>query len=98
MEPRQYDPLMHFYQQAIPFLFKQTPVVVICSIACFVMWNAMERRELESRSEISRINSECSQALEAAREEWRMCDAKREELAVKVAELTVKMARLERRR
>lgn len=99
MQPRQqYDPIMHFYQQAIPFLFKQAPAVVMSCLACFVMWGAMERRDTENRAELARINREWSNALQISREEWRMCESRREELAVKVAELTVKISRLERRR
>ena len=91
MENPRYDPLMDFYRQAIQFLFKQTPAITICFVGCYFMWVQMERQSVESKAELARINTEWSKALDEAREDWRMCEQKREALAVKVAALEVTM-------
>jgi hypothetical protein len=90
----QYDPRMDFYRQAIQFLFKQTPAITICFVGCFIMWQQMERQAFDSKSEIARINAEWSKALDEAREDWRLCEEKREALAVKVAAMEVKMQKI----
>lgn len=84
---KNYDPMADFYRQAIAFLFKQTPAIVLCLCACFVLWNEMNRRDNVNRAEIARINTEWSAALNRANEDWRMCEVKREALAVEVAAL-----------
>lgn len=92
-----YDPRMDFYRKAIDFLFKQTPVVVFCTIMCVVLWNEMNRRDNANESKISLLNNQWSEALNIAREDWRMCEEKRQKLEIEIAKLTVRFDRMERR-
>lgn len=97
METR-YDPRMDFYRKGIDFLFRQTPAIVISLLACAVLWQEMSRRDTAHQVRLDALNTEWSKALDTARQDWRMCEEKREQLAVKVAELTTKISRMEKRR
>lgn len=92
-----YDPRMEFYKKALDFLFKQTPAIIICFVACFVMFCEMSRRETQNENRIKALNLDWSKALNEAREDWnearedwRMCEEKREQLAIRVAKLEAK--------
>ena len=89
---------MDFYRQAISFLFKQTQAITIGFVGCYLMWTQMERQAADNKADIAHINAEWSKALDEARKDWRMCEEKREQLAVKVAELTTKINRIELRK
>lgn len=81
---------MDFYKRGLDFLFKQTPAVLICFVACFVMFQEMSWRDGVNESKIDALNTAWSKALNESREEWRMCEQKREELAIRVAKLEAK--------
>ena len=91
MKNLDYDPMADLYRQAIAFLFKQTPTIVLCLAACFVLRNEKNRRDNENKAEIARINTEWSGALNASREDWRQCESERQKLAVRVAVLETKI-------
>lgn len=101
----QYDPRMDFYKKAIEFLFRQGAAVVISVLfLCIVlfavklMWVKIERMESAFELKLEKNDSKWSAALNIARTDWLACEEKREQLAVTVAELTVKINRLEKRR
>ncbi len=101
----QYDPRMDFYKKAIDFLFRQGAAVVIAVLflgitlsAIKLMWGKIERMESAFELKLEKNDSKWSSALNIARMDWLMCEEKREQLAVKVAELTVKINRMEKRR
>lgn len=85
-----YDPMQDFWKRGLDFLFKQTPAIVLCLSACFVLWNEMNRRDNQSRAEMTKINAEWSAALNASREDWRMCEEKRHALEIEVEKLKVR--------
>lgn len=85
-----YDPRMDFYKRALDFLFKQTPAILICFVACFVTFQEMSRRDAANESKMAELNAACSKALNEVREDLRMCEEKREQLAIRVAKLEVK--------
>ena len=81
---------MDFYKRALDFLFKQTPAILICFVACFVTFQEMSRRDAANESKMAELNAAWSKALNEAREDWRMCEEKREQLAIRVAKLEAK--------
>ena len=93
-----YDPMQDFTRKAIEFLFKQGIAVVICTAACFVLWNEMNRRDNVHESKIALLNTQWSNALNDARADWRMCEEKRRELEIQFTELKARVDILSRRR
>lgn len=96
-----YDPMADFWKQAISFLMKQAPPVAISFLFLFItvsaaqlMWGKMERMQVDFENKIERNNQEWKLALDTARQDWRDCEAKREELAVKVAALKIEVAQI----
>lgn len=81
---------MDFYKRGLDFLFKQTPAILICFVACFVTFQEMSRRDSVNESKMDALNAAWSKALNESREEWRLCEQKREELAIRVAKLEAK--------
>lgn len=93
-----YDPMVDFYKRAIDFLFKQGIAAVLCIVAVFVLWNEMNRRDNANEVKISMLNTKWSEALNDAREDWRMCEEKRRELEIQFTELKARVDILSRRR
>lgn len=93
-----YDPMVEFFKQGIPFLFKQGIAVVICVSGLFVLWNEMSRRDNSYEQKISLLNTQWSASLNEARADWRMCEEKRIELEVKFAALKARVDLLSRRK
>jgi len=93
-----YDPMIDFWKTGINYLFKQGVAVVICTVACFVLWNEMNRRDNVHESKISLLNTQWSGALNDARADWRMCEEKRRELEIQFTELKARVDVLSRRR
>jgi len=85
---------MEFYKKGIEFLYKQAPVIVICIVACLAMgttvWILWEKNE--------KNYTEVKQKLEDTQTHLRMCDEKREQLGLKLAELSVKLEYIQSRR
>lgn len=94
----QYDPMQDFYKRAIDFLFKQGIVALICMGAVFILWNEMNRRDNLHENKISLLNTQWSEALNDAREDWRACEEKRQELEIRFTELKARVDILSRRR
>lgn len=93
-----YDPMVDFYKTAIQYLFKQGIAVVLCAVCCFVLWNEMNRRDNLHENKISLLNTQWSEALNDAREDWRMCEEKRRKLEIQFTELKARVDILSRRR
>lgn len=93
-----YDPMVEFFKQGIPFLFKQAFPVVLCSFGLFVLWGEMGRRDSAHEEKISLLNREWSASLNEARADWRMCEEKRIELEVKFAALKARVDLLARKK
>lgn len=93
-----YDPMVDFLQQGIRFLFKQGVAVVICIVAVAVLWMEMNRRDNAAETKISLLNTQWSASLNAAREDWRMCEEKRRELEVQFAVLKARVDILAKRK
>lgn len=85
-----YDPMADFWKKGIDFLFKQTPAIVLCLCACFVLWNEMNRRDNDNKAEMARLNETWSTALNISREDWRMCEEKRHALEIEVEKLKIR--------
>lgn len=92
-----YDPMADFWRKGIDFLFKQTPAIVLSLMACFVLWNEMNRRDNVNRAEMARLNVEWSAALNISNQNWRVCEEKREALAIEVEKLKVRFERFAKR-
>ena len=91
---QQYDPMLDFWKRANEFIFKQAPAVALSFVFCAVMaatlqilWGRMERMEAAFEAKLETRNKEWSKALDIARADWRECESRREQLAVKVAAL-----------
>ena len=93
----EYNPVMDFWKNAIQFLFKQTPAIVFCVVACGLLWNRMEQQDAEAENKIDRINREWSESLNIARQDWLMCEQKRQALEIEVARMSERLLRVERR-
>ena len=78
---------MEFYKRGIEFLYKQAPVIVICIVACLAMGGTVWT--LWQKNELNYANLE--KKFESTQDQLRMCDEKREQLALTVAELSVKL-------
>ncbi len=103
MQP--YDPMQDLYQRGIAFLFRQGIAVVLSVLflsvtlgAVKLMWGKMERMEALFESKIQANNRDWKTALDISRQETRDCDAKRHELAVKVAELETEIKAMKTRK
>ncbi len=100
-----YDPMQDLYQKGIAFLFKQGAVITIAFgfscvtiAAVWLMWGKMERMETLFSNRIEQNNRDWKIALDISRQETRDCDAKRYELAIKVAELEAEMRAFKKKR
>lgn len=101
MKNPQSEAEMEFYKKGVEFLYKQTPVIVVCIIACiamgfvvWVLWNKNEANytKLEANYHV------LEQKFQYAQDDWRMCEQKREELSRQLTALTVKVEYLQSRR
>lgn len=91
---------MEFWKRAIDFIFKQVPVVAASFVFCIVMgatiqilWAKIERMQDTFELKIETNNKAWAASLEEAREDWRMCEQKREALALEVAKLKAEFIR-----
>lgn len=98
-----YDPMQDFYQRANAFLFKQGATVVVSLLflaitigAVWLMWGKMERMETAFNYKIERNNMEWKVALDLSRAETRICDEKRVELALELAQLRAEFAQVKK--
>lgn len=101
MKKEQSDLEMEVYRKGIEFLYKQTPVIVICFLVCmamgaviWVLWKKSEQSYTELKASYQVLESK----FENAQEDWRMCEQKREELSSKLTALTVRVEFLQSRR
>lgn len=91
---QQYDPMLDFWKRANEFIFKQAPAVALSLlfsaamvVTVQILWGRMERMEKEFEVKLENRNRDWSKALDVARADWRDCESKREQLAVKVTAL-----------
>jgi len=91
-----YDHMIDFWKRFFPFLFQQTPALVFMSAVVYLMWGKMERMETAFNYKIERNNMEWKVALDLSRAETRICDEKRVELALELAQLKAEFAQVKK--
>lgn len=91
---KEYDPMIDFWRRANEFIFRQAPAVALSLlfsaamvVTVQILWGRMERMEKEFEVKLENRNRDWSKALDVARADWRECEARREQLAVKVTAL-----------
>jgi len=101
MKKEQSEIEMEVYRKGIEFLYKQTPVIVICFLVClamggviWVLWKKSEQSYAELKSDYHVLESK----FDNAQEDWRMCEQKREEISRQLTALTVRVEFLQSRR
>lgn len=91
---KEYDPMIDFWRRANEFIFRQAPAVALSLlfsaamvVTVQILWGRMERMEAAFEAKLEDRNKEWSKALDIARADWRECESRREQLAVKVTAL-----------
>ena len=73
MKNENYDPMREFWRMFMPFLFKQTPLIVFMSFSIAVIWMKMGQMESQARIDRLQIRRECSEEISDIRRELFSC-------------------------
>jgi len=93
-QQQNYDPMQEFYKRMFDFLFKQSPVIVLAVVGLYLLWQKLERVEVQRVSDRIEVRRECAEAITEVRFELSNCQRKYEEAAKDNARLSTEVASL----
>lgn len=93
--PQQYDPMVDFYKRALDLLFKQAPTVILAIVGLYLLWQKLERVDVQRVADRLEVRKECAEAIADIRGELRHCVAQKDTLLVRYAEQAAKLAALQ---
>ena len=95
MNNTNYDPMREFWRLFMPFLFKQTPLIVFMSVGVSVMWLKLGSLETQARLDRIEIRRECAQDIEEIRQDFKTCQNENDTLHKENVHLQGRVAILE---
>ena len=103
-QQQNYDPMQEFWKRGFDFLFKQSPVIVLAVTGLWLLWQKLERLEVQRVADRIEVRKEYSEAITEVRAELRHCVAQKDTLiklyttqAVELAAVKAVQRRIERR-
>lgn len=92
-----FDPMREFWRLFMPFLFKQTPLIVFMSVGVSVMWLKLGNMESQARVDRIEIRRECAESIAEIRQDLKICQNENDTLRKENAHLQGRVAILESR-
>lgn len=83
-EQIKYDPMVEFWKMAIPFIFKQGVAVVICLLMSYVLWQKLEKAELQHQKDRNEIWAQCSASISRLEQSWQECERAKDEMRAQI--------------
>lgn len=93
-QQQNYDPMQDFHKRAFDFLFKQSPVIVLSTVALYLLWQKLERLEVQRISDRIEVRRECAEAISELRLDLSNCQHKNEVLTTENKHISAEVAAL----
>lgn len=89
-----YDPMVDFYKRAFDLLFKQAPVIILAVVGLYLLWQKLERLEVQRVADRLEVRRECAEAITEVRLDLSNCQHKNELLLTENKAITAEIAAL----
>jgi hypothetical protein len=86
--------MVDFYKRALDLLFKQSPVIVLAVVGLYLLWQRLERIEVQRVAERIEIRKECAEAIAEIRGDLAVCNSRNEALKDENTRLAVEVSGL----
>ena len=86
--------MQEFYKRMFDFLFKQSPVIVLAIVGLYLLWQKLERLEVQRISDRLEVRKECAEAITEVRFELSNCQHKNELLTAENKAISTEIAAL----
>lgn len=94
MPQQQYDPMVDFYKRAYDLLFKQAPTVILSVVGLYLLWQKLERVEVQRVADRIEVRKECAEAIDELRLDLSSCQHKNELLVNENKNISAEIAAL----
>ena len=86
--------MQEFWKRSFDFLFKQSPVIVLAVVGLYLLWQKLERVEVQRIADRIEVRRECAEAIDELRLDLSNCQHKNEMLVNENKNISAEIAAL----
>ncbi len=86
--------MQEFWKRSFDFLFKQSPVIVLAVVGLYLLWQKLERVEVQRVADRIEVRRECAEAIDELRLDLSNCQHKNEMLVNENKNISAEIAAL----